>query len=133
MTTLVVSKCTVQCHRVHSLNCATITTIVSRTFSSCRNTQHPINNNSPCSAPLETTTLLSVSMHLIILCTPAKSLQLCLTLCNPMDCSLPGSSVRGILQAGILEWFAISSSRGSSEPGIKSSTLILIILWTSYK
>ena len=40
--------------------------------------------------------------------------QLCLTLCNPMDCSLPGSSVHGILQARILEWAAISFSRGSS-------------------
>ena len=38
----------------------------------------------------------------------------CLTHCNPMDCSLPGSSVRGILQARILEWVAISYSRGSS-------------------
>ena len=36
------------------------------------------------------------------------------TLCNPMDCSLPGSSVHGILQARILEWVAISFSRGSS-------------------
>ena len=42
--------------------------------------------------------------------------QLCPTLCDPMDCSLPGSSVHGILQARILEWFAISSSRGSSRP-----------------
>ena len=42
--------------------------------------------------------------------------QLCLTLCEPMDCSLPGSSVRGILQARILEWIAISFSRGSSWP-----------------
>ena len=42
--------------------------------------------------------------------------QLCLTLCDPMDCSLPGSSVHGILQARILEWVAISFSRGSSRP-----------------
>ena len=35
---------------------------------------------------------------------PAKSLQLCLTLCDPMDCSVPGSSVHGIFQAKILEW-----------------------------
>ena len=41
----------------------------------------------------------------------AKSLQLCLTLCDPMDCSPPGSSVRGILQARILEWVAKGSSR----------------------
>ena len=41
--------------------------------------------------------------------------KLCQTLCNPMDCSLPGSSVHGIFQARILEWVAISSSRGSSQ------------------
>ena len=40
-------------------------------------------------------------------------IQTCLTLCNPMGCSLPGSSVYGISQAGILEWVAISSSRRS--------------------
>ena len=40
--------------------------------------------------------------------------QLCLTLCNPMDCSPPGLSVHGILQARILEWVAIPFSRGSS-------------------
>ena len=39
-----------------------------------------------------------------------------LTLCDPMDCSPPGSSVHGILQARILEWVAISFSRGSSQP-----------------
>ena len=44
------------------------------------------------------------------------SLQSCPTLCNPMDCSLPGSSVHGILQARILEWVAVPSSRGSSLP-----------------
>ena len=42
--------------------------------------------------------------------------QSCLTLCNPMDCSPPGSSVHGILQARIVEWVAISYSRGSSQP-----------------
>ena len=40
----------------------------------------------------------------------------CPTLCDPMDCSPPGSSVLGILQARILEWVAISFSRGSSQP-----------------
>ena len=44
----------------------------------------------------------------------AQLLQSCLTLYNPMDCSLPGSSIHGIFQARILEWVAISSSRGSS-------------------
>ena len=42
--------------------------------------------------------------------------QSCLTLCDPMDCSLPGSSVHGIFQAILLEWIAISFSRRSSQP-----------------
>ena len=42
--------------------------------------------------------------------------QLCLTLCSPMDCSLSGSSVHGILQARTLKWVAISHFRGSSWP-----------------
>ena len=47
-------------------------------------------------------------------CSSAKSLQSCLTLCNPMDCSPPGSSVHGILQARILEWVAMPFSKRSS-------------------
>ena len=50
------------------------------------------------------------------LCASAKLLQSCLTLCNPMDCNPPGSSVYGILQAEILEWVAMPSSRRSSWP-----------------
>ena len=42
--------------------------------------------------------------------------QSCLTLCDPMDCSLPGSTIHGIFQARILEWVAISFSRRSSLP-----------------
>ena len=42
--------------------------------------------------------------------------QLCPTLCDPIDCSLPGSTVHGISQARILEWVAISFSRRSSRP-----------------
>ena len=42
--------------------------------------------------------------------------QLCPTLCDPMDCSLPGFSVHGIFQAIVLEWAAIAFSRGSSRP-----------------
>ena len=45
----------------------------------------------------------------------AKSLQSCLTLCDPIDGSPPGSSVLGISQASILEWVAISFSRGYSQ------------------
>ena len=43
-----------------------------------------------------------------------QSLQSCLNLYDSMDCSSPGSSVRGILQARILEWVTMPSSRGSS-------------------
>ena len=46
----------------------------------------------------------------------SKVAQSCPTLCDPVDCSPPGSSVHGVLQARILEWVAISFSRGSSEP-----------------
>ena len=53
----------------------------------------------------------------------SKSLQMCLTLCNPMDYSLPGFSVHGILQARMLEWVAMPSSRGLPDPGIKHSSL----------
>ena len=49
-------------------------------------------------------------------CLPAKSLQSHPTLCDPMDCSSPGFSVHGILQARILEWVPMPSSRGSSQP-----------------
>ena len=49
-------------------------------------------------------------------CVCAKLLQSCPTLCDPVDCSPPGSSVRGIFQARILEWVALPSSRGSSWP-----------------
>ena len=49
-------------------------------------------------------------------CTSAQSFRSCLTLCDPVDCSPPGSSVRGVLQERILEWVAISFSRGSSQP-----------------
>ena len=49
-------------------------------------------------------------------CVRAKVLQSCPTLCNPMDHSPRGSPIHGILQARILEWVALSSSRGSSQP-----------------
>ena len=53
----------------------------------------------------------SVSKHISVMCVFTKS---SLTLCDPTDCSLPGSPVHGILQARILEWAAIFSSRESS-------------------
>ena len=53
---------------------------------------------------------------LVAACVHAQSLQSCLTLCDPMDCTPPGFSVHGILQARIREWVAILFSRGSSQP-----------------
>ena len=53
------------------------------------------------------------------MCLYVKSLQSCLTLWDPMDCSPSGSSVHGILQARILEWIAIPFSRDLPNPGIK--------------
>ena len=52
----------------------------------------------------------------LLCCVCAKSLQSCLTLCDPIDCSPPGSPIHGNLQAGILEWVTMPSSRGSSQP-----------------
>ena len=49
----------------------------------------------------------------------SEVVQSCLALCDPMDYSLPGSSIHGIFQAGVLEWVASTFSRGSSDPGIK--------------
>ena len=54
----------------------------------------------------------------------AKSLQLCLTLCDSVDCNSPGSSAHGILQARILEWVVISFCRGSSRPGMEPTSLV---------
>ena len=51
----------------------------------------------------------------------AKSLQSSETLCDPMDCSPPGSFVHGMFQARILEWAATPSSRGSSRPRDRTS------------
>ena len=61
-------------------------------------------------------TLLYLLFYGWIMCVHAKWLQLCLTSCDPMDCSLPGSSARGILQARILEWVSMPFSRRFSWP-----------------
>ena len=61
---------------------------------------------------------LNIYIFILIFLYESESLfsQSCLTLCDPMDCSLPGSSVHGIFQARVLEWIAISFSRGFSRP-----------------
>ena len=49
------------------------------------------------------------SVYLTYMQSESEVTQSCPTLCDPMDCSLPGSSIRGIFQASVLEWDAISS------------------------
>ena len=60
--------------------------------------------------------LLQVSLDFPLLHSSPLWSKECPTLGNPMDCSLPGSSVHGIFQAIVLEWIGISFSRGSSQP-----------------
>ena len=55
--------------------------------------------------------MLKVEVEVNVLVT-----QSCATFCDPVDCSPPGSSVHGIFQARTLEWVAMPSSRGSSQP-----------------
>ena len=50
-------------------------------------------------------------------------------LCNPMDCSLPGSSVQGLLQTSILEWVAVPSSGELPKPGIESESFLSLLHW----
>ena len=63
-----------------------------------------------------------VGCHFLLQCMKVKSksevIQLCLTLSNPMDCSLPGSSIHGIFQARVLEWGAIAFSGETGRGGI---------------
>ena len=54
----------------------------------------------------------------------AQSLWLCMTLCDTMDCSLPGSSVHEILQARVPEWVAMPSSRGPSQSRDRTKSLV---------
>ena len=68
------------------------------------------------------------SSNVLFLAAAAKSLQLCLTLCDPIDGSPPGSSVPGILQAKTLEWVAISSSNVCMHAKSPQSCLTL---WTA--
>ena len=68
--------------------------------------------------PLNRTEPSAFQSEIFKICNKNKSMdrsevaQSCPTLCNPVDCSLPGSSLHGILQAKILEWVAISFSNG---------------------
>ena len=77
---------------------------------------------------LSQTSARSTSSFTGALCVHAKSLQSCLTLCEPVDCSPPGPSVHRILQARILEWVSMPSSKGSSDPGIGPASLTSLAL-----
>ena len=67
-----------------------------------------------------------MTTHPSILAWRSEVAQSCLTLCDPMDCSPPGSSVRGIVQARVLEWVAISFSRDLPLPGINAGSPTLL-------
>ena len=67
-----------------------------------------------------------------LLCVHATSLQWCLTLCYPMDCGLPGSSVQGVLQAIIMEWVFITYSRYLPDPGIKPASLAYLAMGNGF-
>ena len=76
---------------------------------------HPRSLSSTLASPFLLKVCDFVSQSLIV-CVHAKSLLSCTILCNTVNCSLPDSSVHGILQARILEWVSMPSSRGSSQP-----------------
>ena len=62
----------------------------------------------------------------IVIKSESEVAQSCPTLCNPMDCSLPGSSVQGIFQAIVLEWIAISFSSGFSLPRVRTRVACIV-------
>ena len=69
-----------------------------------------------CSSSSELSEALCPGLQPFIQAFVHSAAQSCLTICDPVDCSPPGSSVHGMLQARILEWVAMLSSRGSSQP-----------------
>ena len=96
----------------------------------------------PCRSPgdlsdrgIKPESLMSPALAGKFFTTVCEVTQSCLTLCNPVDCSPPGSSVHGILQAIILEWVTISFSRGSSQPRDRTRVSCItgrdFILWAT--
>ena len=65
----------------------------------------------------------------VCVCVCAKLLQLCPTLCNPMDCRLPDSSVHGTLQPRIQKWIAMPSSMGSFPTKGSNVRLLWVLQW----
>ena len=76
----------------------------------------------------ETTILFKKKLFQFVFVLHGKSLQLCLTLCDTVECSPPDSSVCGILQARILEWVVMPFSRDLPNPGIKPMSLMSPVL-----
>ena len=96
----------------------------------------------PCRSPgdlsdlgIKPESLMSPALAGKFFTTVCEVTQSCLTLCNPMGCSPPGSSVHGILQARILEWVTIFFSRGSSQPRDQTQVSCIagrhFILWAT--
>ena len=83
----------------------------------------------PCDDTPDSAHRLAQFPHPVHGCAHAKSLQSCLTLFNPTDCSPQGSPVHGILQARRLEWVAMPSSRGSSQVTRHNRELREPLLW----
>ena len=92
----------------YSQSCRSSITINIRTLSSPQRKPYTRYQSLPISSQTSPSVCVCVCVKLVT--------QLCLTLWDPMDCSPPGSSVHGILQARTLEWVAMPSSRGSSRP-----------------
>ena len=81
------------------------------TYRCCKSLLYHKHHDNNCLQIYEFGALVSVGV-----CVCTKLLQLCLNLCDPRDHSLPESSVHGSLQARILEWISLPSSRVSSQP-----------------
>ena len=76
--------------------------------------------------PSQNMCIVIFTLHM---CEHTKLLQSCLTLCDPMDYSLPVSSADGILQARILEWISLPSSRVSSQPRDQTHLSLHLLHW----
>ena len=89
--------------------CCSVASVVSDSVRPHR--RQPTRLSHPWDSPGKNT---GVGCHVLLQCMKVKSesevAQSCLTPCNPMDCSLPGSSVHGIFQARVLEWGAVAFS-----------------------
>ena len=77
---------------------------------------HPMGQGKSCSLPQACFGASGLEADHFVMLKWSEIARSCPSLCNPMDCSLPGSSVHGLFQASVLECIAISFSRGSSQP-----------------